>query len=54
MDADPDRQDTRPGGLAEPVVPQPGHQPPRLGSKRGRDAAANITDISPPRTRQRQ
>jgi hypothetical protein len=35
-------------------VPQPGHQRPRLGSKRGRDGASGIMDISPPRTRQRQ
>jgi hypothetical protein len=49
--ADPDRLDNRQGGPAGPVVPQPGQPRQRLGSKRGREA---ITDISPPRTRQRQ
>jgi hypothetical protein len=52
--ADTDRHGSRQGITAEPVVPQPGHQRPRLGSKRGRDGASGITDISPPRTRQRQ
>jgi hypothetical protein len=48
--AETDRQDTMQNGMAEPVVPQPGTQRQRLGSKRGRDN----TDLSPPRTRQRQ
>jgi hypothetical protein len=47
-----DRLVMRPGGLSEPVVPQPGQQRQRLGSKRG--ASNTSTDLSPPRTRQRQ
>jgi hypothetical protein len=53
--AETDRQETTQSGMAEPVVPQPGTQRQRLGSKRGRDGASNIgSELSPPRTRQRQ
>jgi hypothetical protein len=49
--AETDRLVMRPGGLSEPVVPQPGQQRQRLGSKRG--ACNTSTEFSPPRTRQR-
>jgi hypothetical protein len=50
--AETDRLVMRPVGLPEPVVPQPGQQRQRLGSKRG--ACNTSTEFSPPRTRQRQ
>jgi hypothetical protein len=52
--ADMDRLVTRQGGAAEPVVPQPGQQRQRLGSKRNREGASYTSDTSPPKTRQRQ
>jgi hypothetical protein len=50
--AETDRLVMRPGGQAEPVVPQPGQQRQRLGSKRG--SCNTSTEFSPPRTRQKQ
>jgi hypothetical protein len=50
--ADTDRPGAQQGGAACNVL-QPTEPRPRLGSKRGREGTTNITDVSPPRTRQR-